>query len=287
MILKDCQKGNKILIFLLKEINFIEKIRIIMKKIQSFFWELLAPYPYSKTSKWVHFFIYFLIVVSLAMLVIESYKDLDIQYATNFFYFDMLILVVFSIEYIGNLIIAPLVYKEKNSLLSIKKYTTSFDGIVDLLAILPFYLPILFPFPLYWIRVIRLTRLFRLLTFGKYDQVIGFFKRAFYSIKDGLILSLILAVIVTFIASVLIYTVENPVQPLIFSDIPRTMWWAFMSITKGGYEDWEPITLLGKIFFSLLSLSGILLTAIPTALLLHGFIDQVEEDSKEGKEEEK
>lgn len=254
-----------------------------MKKIQSFFWELLAPYPYTKISKWVHIFIYSLIVISLGMLVVESYKDLDIKYSNEFFHFDMIILVVFTIEYIGNIIISPLVYKKKNSFSSAKSFITSFDGIVDLLAILPFYLPILFPFPLYWIRVIRLTRLFRLLTFGKYDQVINFFKRTLYSIKDGLLLSLVLAVFVTFIASVLIYTVENPVQPAIFSDIPRTMWWAFQTITRGGYEDWEPITLLGRLFLSLLSLSGILLTAIPTALLLHGFIDQVEEDSKEGR----
>lgn len=254
-----------------------------MKKIQYFFWELFAPYPYTKISKWVHFFIYFLIISSLGMLVIESYKDLDIRYSEDFFRFDMVILVVFSIEYIANIIISPLIYKKENSFLSIKSYVTSLGGIVDLLAILPFYLPILFPFPLYWLRVIRLTRLFRLLTFGKYDQVLSFFKRVLYSIKDGLVLSLVLAIFVTFIASVLIYTVENPVQPNVFSDIPKTMWWAFQTITRGGYEDWEPITLLGKVFFSLLSLSGILLTAIPTALLLHGFIDQVEEDSKEGR----
>lgn len=142
------------------------------------------------------------------------------------------------------------------------KFIFSFYGLIDLLAILPFYLS--FGIDL---RSIRIFRLFRILKMLRFNQAIRHVSKAFNSIKEELLLFFIMASFLLFLSSVGIYYFENEAQPEIFKFIFHSFWWAIATFTTVGYGDIYPITTGGKIFTSVMLLIGLGIIAVPTGLI--------------------
>ena len=165
---------------------------------------------------------------------------------------ELVTVIIFTIEYI-------LRFYTANKKID---YFLSFYGIVDLIAILPFYLTL--GIDLRSIRVIRLLRLTKLL---RYNTSLSVLKDAFIRIKSELIIFTFTSVILIYISSIGIYYFENTAQPEAFKSIFHCMWWAVCTLTTVGYGDIYPITVGGKIFTSIISLLGIGIIAIPTGLL--------------------
>lgn len=209
----------------------------------------------TKTGKVFDLFIQFLIIISLLSFTLETLPDLsgeveDILWAT-----EILCVVIFSMEYILR------VYVADNKL----KFIFSFYGIIDLLAIIPFYIsPTI---DLRSVRIFRLFRLFRAFKMFRYSKALQRLKEAFISIKAELILFLVATTFVLYIAAVGIYYFENEAQPEQFSSIFHCLWWAIATLTTVGYGDVYPVTIGGKIFTSLIVLIGIGIVAVPTGLI--------------------
>ena len=196
-----------------------------------------------------------LIVISLISFSLEtlpnlsktSSRILDIIEATTVF--------LFSIEYICRILVAD------NKL----KFIFSFYGLVDLLAILPFY--IASGIDLRSIRIVRLFRLFRIFKAFRYNQAILRLKQAILDVKEELILFLVVAGLLLYVSAVGIYYCEHQAQPEQFKSIFHSLWWSVVTLTTIGYGDMYPITVAGKIFASIVSLIGIGVIAVPTGLL--------------------
>ena len=144
-------------------------------------------------------------------------------------------------------------------------YVFSFYGLVDIIAILPYF--ILSGIDLRSIRIFRLLRVFRILKLFRFNDSIITMKKAFANIKNELLLFTFLTMIVLYVASVGIYFFEKDAQPEQFKSIFHCMWWAIATLTTVGYGDIYPITTGGKIFTSIITLIGIGIVAIPTGLL--------------------
>jgi len=199
--------------------------------------------------------IQFLIIVSLISFSVETIPGLS-ETTTQFLkLIEVATVSVFTLEYLCR------VYVADNKL----RFIFSFFGIIDLLAILPFY--IARGIDLRSIRIVRLFRLFRMFKMFRYSRAIQRLKQAFLTIKEELILFLIAAGFLLYISSVGIYYFENNAQPEQFKSIFHCLWWAIVTLTTVGYGDMYPITTGGKIFTSIVAVIGIGVVAVPTGLV--------------------
>ena len=196
-----------------------------------------------------------LIVISLISFSFETLPNLSKTSSQVLNIIEVVTVILFSIEYICRIWVAD------NKL----KFVFSFYGIVDLLAILPFY--IASGIDLRSIRIVRLFRLFRIFKAFRYNQAILRLKQAILDVKEELILFLVVAGLLLYVSAVGIYYCEHQAQPEQFKSIFHSLWWSVVTLTTIGYGDMYPITVAGKIFASIVSLIGIGVIAVPTGLL--------------------
>lgn len=209
----------------------------------------------TRSGKAFDFTVQFLIVLSLISFSIETLPD--IQESTKVFlhWFEIFCVAIFTIEYIARILVAT----------SKVAYIFSFFGIIDLLAILPFYLAI--GLDLRTIRSFRFLRIIRILKLARYSAAVRRFHRAFIIAKEELTLFLFAALIVLYLAGVGIYYFENPVQPEKFSSVFHSLWWAVATLTTVGYGDIYPITVGGKIFTFFILIVGLGIVSIPAGMV--------------------
>ena len=200
-------------------------------------------------------FIQTLIILSLISFSIETLPNLSQNTISILNVFETIAIAIFTIEYLARL------YVSDRKL----AYIISFYGLVDIIAILPYF--ILSGIDLRSIRIFRLLRVFRILKLFRFNDSIITMKKAFANIKNELLLFTFLTMIVLYVASVGIYFFEKDAQPEQFKSIFHCMWWAIATLTTVGYGDIYPITTGGKIFTSIITLIGIGIVAIPTGLL--------------------
>ena len=206
-------------------------------------------------GRWFDIFIQLLILLSLLSFSIETLPDIKGSTRIILRKFEVFSIVIFTIEYVLRVWIS-----DKKL-----KFIFSFFGIIDLLAILPFYLS--FGIDLRSIRIFRLLRLLRVFKMLRFNQAILNFTKAMKSIKEEIILFFIISSFLIFLSAVGIYYFGNPVQPEIFKSIFHSLWWAIATLTTVGYGDIYPITAGGKIFTSIMLLIGIGIIAVPTGLI--------------------
>ena len=220
-------------------------------------------------SKFVNYFLLTLIIITLITLILETEKNLTDNYYNVFYLIETTIIIVFSIEYILRLITCTSSKRFSGKYGRIK-FIFSTMGLIDLLAILPFYLTFLSSNLLFLriLRIIRILRLFKTFHYFKsLDKILMIFEKR----KDDLIASLMILISLLTITSVGIYFAENEAQPEKFSSILSSMWWSVATLTTVGYGDIYPITTIGKFLGSLSAIFGVCLFAIPTAILASGF----------------
>ena len=182
------------------------------------------------------FVIQFLIIVSLVTFSIDTLPGLPPNIKDILYSIEVVTVTIFTLEYALRIIVV-----EKTL-----RFIFSFYGLVDLVAILPFYLS--FGIDLRAIRVFRLLRLVRILKLFKYNQAINRFHRALAIAKEELILFGFVAVIMLYLSAVGIYYFENAAQPELFKSVFHSLWWALTTLTTVGYGDMFPITPGGKLF---------------------------------------
>ena len=218
-----------------------------------------------------------LIMLSILSIILESFKSLADSYAAVFKAFEYVSVAVFTVEYGLRIWTADLLYPEaKHPRL---RYIRSFMAIIDLAAILPFFIPFI-SIDLRFLRMIRLLRLFRLLRvlkLGRYFEALTIVVKVVKKSASQLIISIVLCFFVMLFSAIVMYTVENPVQPEQFPNVISSLWWAICTLTTVGYGDIYPITHTGRLFASVIALLGIGIIAIPTGILAAGFSSVINE----------
>lgn len=224
-------------------------------------------------------FIYGLIVLNIVATILESNKNLLDSYNELFRAFEYFSIVIFTIEYAVRIWIADM-DGDGTTLFGSKKlgYIFSGYGIVDLIAIVPFYLPLLITFDLRIVRILRLFRLLRILKLGKYSKSLKIIKNVLRDTKPQLSVTVFVTWILLILASTLMFYAENNAQPEKFSNIGDSLWWAVATLTTVGYGDVYPVTVLGKVLSAVIALIGIGFVALPTGILSSAFIDNVRKE---------
>jgi voltage-gated potassium channel len=216
---------------------------------------------------WVEYLTQVLIVLSLIAYGIETEPDISKATRTFLKYFELFTIAAFTIEYLVRALLA----KPRMG------YLLSYFGMVDLLAVLPFYLTL--GFDLRTVRAFRLLRLFRILKLARYSRAMRRIHRAFVISREELYLFGAVGLILLYLSAVGIYHFEHVVQPDVFRSLFDSLWWAVCTLTTVGYGDIYPITTGGKCFTLLVLMIGIGLIAVPTGLIASGFAKaRAEED---------
>lgn len=237
----------------------------------------------SNTFSWyVDLFIVALILLSALAIMLESVPGIKESYAQLFYNFEIFSVIVFSLEYIFRIYSIVEAKKYRHPVWGRLKYASSPYALIDLLAVLPFYLSFIVA-DLRFIRVLRLLKLMRLLKIFRFLNATTIIDDVLREKRDELLITYILITKILFITSTIMYYCEHDVQPEKFSSIPQTMWWGVMTLTTVGYGDVYPITNIGKVVGAVITLLSISLFALPTGILASGFSSQLKNRNERNK----
>lgn len=197
------------------------------------------------------------IAISVIVVMLESVPSLRDEYGSWFFVLEWVLTVLFSIEYILRIVTV------KKPL----KYILSFYGIIDLLSILPTFLGLFITGTqsLSVIRVLRFMRIFRVLKLMQFSSQASLLKRALVDSKNKILVFLFGVFVLVIILGTLMYVVES--EEAGFTSIPRSIYWAIVTLTTVGFGDITPQTVLGQTIASIVMITGYAIIAIPTGIV--------------------
>ncbi len=216
-----------------------------------------------------------LIMLNVVAVIFETVDTWYAKYQSLFDNFELFSVAVFTIEYYLHVWSCNVLGKYRHRLWGRIRFMLTPLALVDLIAILPFYLPLFLP-DLRFIRALRLFRLFRLFKMTKYSQSLRMLLRVIKNKKEDLLVTVFVVLIVLVIGSSTIYYVENRVQPDKFPHIPAALWWGVVTLTTVGYGDVYPITPLGKFLGAIVALFGIGIFALPAGIIASGFNEEMQ-----------
>lgn len=237
--------------------------------------ELLEPAGEGdRASRVVDSLILGLIVVSVAAVVVGSVPAVAARFGRALAVLEAASVAVFSVEYLLRLWSAPEDPRYRGPVLGRLRWAVTPLALVDLLAVLPFFLAAS-GLDLRFLRALRLMRLLRLAKAVRYVEALGLLAAVFRSKKEELALTAAAVGLLLVIAASLMYYAEGSAQPEAFSSIPETMWWAIATLTTVGYGDVYPVTGLGRFLGAWVAVLGIGLFALPTAILGSGLMEEL------------
>ncbi len=211
----------------------------------------------TKTGKLFDITLLIIIIISIALVMLESVSSLDVDFHSFFLWSEWIITIIFTLEYILRI----WVLKKPAS------YIFSFYGIIDLLSIIPTYLSLVLigTQSLLVIRALRLLRIFRILKISRYTSEGGKIISALKASSAKISVFLFAVLMIVIIIGTVMYLVEGAENG--FTSIPRSIYWAIVTITTVGYGDISPQTSLGQMIAGFTMILGYVIIAVPTGIV--------------------
>ena len=230
-----------------------------------------------RTSKIWDLSLFGLVVLNLIAVALESVPTLQLNYGSWFYSFEIFSVIVFTVEYVARVWSAPAKRDHENGETGLKarmRYIFSFYGLIDLVAILPFYIQAFFPG--LDLRVLRALRLLRILKLNHYNSALDDLFGAIIEEKKSFLTTLYIFSVAFVLSSSLIYYAEHKVQPEDFRSIPDAMYWSIITLTTVGYGDVSPITVFGKSIAAITAIFGVVVVALLTGIVANSFNAQMD-----------
>ena len=183
--------------------------------------------------------------------------------------------IVFTVEYGIRILTADFLYPERGAIRSRLRYVLSPMAIVDFVAILPLWLPMLLPGTMLGVRALRLVRLLRIFKLNRYFDAMKAIGDVIVDKKRELLGSLFFVAILMLISSLLMYSAEHEAQPEVFRNAFSGLWWAVATLTTVGYGDIYPVTAFGRLVGAFIAFSGLAAVAIPTGIITSGLSERI------------
>lgn len=249
------------------------------RRLRRFCYELLhSPEINSRAEYWVRVGIASLIALNVLIVMLETVQDLADSYHVLFRQVELMSVAIFAVEYL--LRVWSVVEAEgfRHTVWGRLHYMFTLYAVIDFVAIIPFFLPhVLVNVDLVFLRGLRLLRLMAVLKLGRYSASLGMLIRVYRRKRDDILASMAVIMLILLLSSSLMYYLEHLAQPKAFPNMFAALWWGMATLTTVGYGDIYPITTLGKLCASVIALLGIGLVALPSGLLVAGFVEEFEE----------
>ncbi len=234
-----------------------------------------------RLSQAVDIVIIAVILANMGAVVLESFEGLYERYAGWFAALELVSVALFTVELALRLWTCDLLRPGRTWPVAVMRFLVSPVGLIDLLAIVPFYLPLLIPVDLRVVRILRLVRFLRLLKLTRYTRSVTAIAAVVRERRHELMVAVFLTSLLLMVASTLMYYMESKVQPDAFPNIIASLWWAVATLTTIGYGDVFPVTGLGRLLSGIIAVLGIGLVALPTAIISSGFVEALARDKAE------
>jgi voltage-gated potassium channel len=253
-------------------------------KIKQRIFQLVEKGSYgSKINLLFDYFIIALIILNVIAIALDTLSGLPGELRNILKAFEIASIGIFTVEYILRIYVSELTHPAKSKFGSAIKFMISPFGIIDLLAILPFYIPFIITVDLRYLRILRLVRLLRVLKINRYNTTLKLIKDVLKEKRAEIGMIFFVTLLLLLVSGFITYSVENPVQPDKFPDIFSSLWCAVATLTSIGYGDVYPITTIGKITSGVVAVLGIGLVAIPTGILSAGFMEKTDKNKNDKK----
>lgn len=240
-----------------------------------------ASHHQDRLSRSINIFLISLIVINVAAVILESVASLRAQWGPVFSAIETFSVLIFTIEYlvrVWSIVDNPWQSRYHLPIRGRLRFMRSPMAIIDLLAILPYWLSMFFALDLRFLRVARLLRVLKLTRYSGAMNLLFEVLREEAKVLGAALFALSIILILTASAA---YLAENHAQPEAFANIPQAMWWAIVTVTTVGYGDISPITPIGKILGAFLALVGVGMVAIPAGILASGFSNALQRRRKQ------
>ncbi len=214
-------------------------------------------------------FIVTAIVLNIAVLILDTFDQLS-AYDGVFRTVEIVTILIFCVEYALRIWTADLLYpEEKKKSRAVLKFIFSFDGLVDLLTILPFF----FLSGMGAVRFLRVARIFHLFRINTQYESFQVITSVLKEKRNAILYSVFIIVVLILAASLTMYSVEHTAQPEAFQNAFSGIWWSVSTVFTVGYGDIYPVTVLGRVLGVIITFLGVGAVAIPTGILSAGFVE--------------
>lgn len=236
---------------------------------QKLFHILHKPSPQNPWAKYVNYLLAAFIVTNALFVAIETLPSIGPAFRPYFLGFEILSTSIFAIEYLARLWVCVEQGRYAEPVWGRLRYALSPLPILDLIVILTFWSAV----DLRFLRVARMVRLLKVLNLAHFEQSLSRVGAALNRRKELLIVAVVMMVLCIYASAAILYQLEHSSQPKVFSSIPETLWWAMTTLTTIGYGDMVPITPFGKFCAGLISVFGIGVFALPTAIVTAAIVE--------------
>jgi len=247
-------------------------------------WHLLEPRPGDDLlCRAINAFLVALILLNVTAVVLASIDSFARTWGAALHAFEIFSVGIFTVEYLGRVWSCPAADNRDpnhSPLRARLQFVVSGPALIDLLAVLPFYLVSAGLFASMDLRVLRLLRLIRLLKLVRYAGALGLLLQVLRENGRNFSATIGILLIVMLLAATGIYVLEREAQPEAFGSIPAAMWWAFATLTTVGYGDVVPVTPLGRVFGAAITVVSIGIVALPAGLLASSFSERLRQKSQ-------
>ena len=217
-----------------------------------------------------------LITLNIIALVLETVPEVHARAAHVFRLFEHFSLMVFAVEYAVRVWSCTAIPRYRGAVSGRLRFVTTPLALIDLVAVLPLFLPLL-GVDLRFVRVVRLVRVLRMLKLARYSSALQLLGRVINGKRAELTSIFFVLMILLVLSSSFMYLAEHSQQPDVFRSIPATMWWAVITLTTVGYGDAYPVTAVGRTIAALIAILGIGMFALPAGILGAGFVEELQQ----------
>ena len=218
------------------------------------------------------------IVANIAVLFLSTFDSLA-AYRGLFDVIEWITILIFCVEYLLRIWTADLLYPHLPRRKAVLKFMFSFDGVVDLLTILPFF----FLMGASAFRMLRVVRIFHLFRINAYYDSFNVITEVLADKKNQIISSIFIILVLMLASSLSIYSAEHEAQPQAFPNALSGIWWSVSTIFTVGYGDIYPVTSLGRVMAVIITFLGVGVVAIPTGIISAGFVEHYQTMQRKNK----
>lgn len=230
---------------------------------------LHAPEPGNPAARWVNYFLAALIIANAISITLESVPGINSTLAKTLWWFETISTGIFVVEYVARLWTCVEQHHLSNPVRGRLRFARQPLSLLDFVAIATYWTP----WDLRFLRVVRLVRLLKIFHLYEFEAALDRLSVSLSRRKELLLVSVVLMAVFVYLAASLLYQIEHQRQPEVFSSVPTTFWWATVTFNTIGYGDMVPLTPLGRLFAGLVSVFGIGVFALPTAIVIAAIIE--------------
>jgi voltage-gated potassium channel len=230
---------------------------------------LHLPDPGNRLARWLNWFLAALIVGNAVAITLETVPGISREFERSLIWFEAVSTGVFIVEYLARVWTCVEQHRLRHPLWGRLRFMTQPLALLDLIAIVTYWTP----WDLRFVRVVRLVRLLKIFHLYEFEAALERLSVSLERRKELLLVAVVLMAVFVYLASSLLYQIEHPRQPAVFSSIPATFWWAVVTFNTIGYGDMVPLTPAGQFVAGLVSVFGVGVFALPTAIVIAAIIE--------------